>query len=219
MKLESTVHKIAAVVVFLVWVVMFGAMVFNREFWGAALPYILLVSVATIVGTVLLSRYWIRRNQAPSYGSIFVFPSICVFLLISIGLFVDACIHSNWDAFTLKYWTEAKGGVSTWLIPISSIWFVCLFPAAAVVIYFQKSHDSDLLEYSYDKSDFTRIYEEGKKLFLRGKFDQAKDRFKSIYEYDSSFRNVADIVEDYYGLPKDKWVEKYKTLFRRESIK
>ncbi len=142
MKLAPTIHKVAAAAVFLVWVAMIGTMVFNREFWGEALPYILLVSVATIVGTVLLSRYWIRRNSAPSYGSIFVPPSICVFLFFFISLFVGACRYGEWDVFTPSYWAQAKGGYFELILPFGAFWFVCLFPAAGVVIYFQKPSDS-----------------------------------------------------------------------------
>ena len=142
MKRASTIHKLAALAVLLVWGAMIGAMIVNREFWAEALPYILSVSVATIVGTALLSLYWIRHNSAPSYGSIFVFPSICVFLLFFGALFWDACRYGSWYEFTFSYWEQVKGGFASLIIPVAAFWFVCLFPAAAVVIYFQKPHDS-----------------------------------------------------------------------------
>jgi hypothetical protein len=142
MKRVSTIHKLAALAVFLVWVAMIGTMIVNREFWGDALPYILLVSVATMVGTVLLSRYWIRHKSAPSYGSIFVFPSVCAFLLVFGSLFLDACRYGEWYVFAISYWEQAKGGFFDLIFPLAAIWFVCLFPSASIVIYFQKTHDS-----------------------------------------------------------------------------
>jgi len=142
MKRASTVHKLAALGVFLVWVALIVAMMVNRAFWGGALLYVLLVSVATMVGTTLLSRYWISHNSVPSYGSIFVFPSVCTFLLCFGVLFYDACRYNEWYVFTWSYWEQAKGGFAALIIPFAVFWFVCLFPATSVVIYFQKPHDS-----------------------------------------------------------------------------
>jgi hypothetical protein len=140
MKRASTTHKLAALAVFLVWVAMIGAMIVNREFWAEALPYVLVLSIATMVGTALLSRFWIRRKSVPSYGSIFVFPSVCVFLLFFGTLLWDG----GWDVFTLSYWERpTKGGFADFIIPVAVFWFVCLFPATAIVIYFQKPHDSE----------------------------------------------------------------------------
>jgi hypothetical protein len=141
MKRASTVHKLAALTAFLVWVAMIGAMIVNREFWAEGLPYVLGASVATMVGTALLSRYWIRQKSVPSYGSIFVFPFVCAFLVCFGTLFWDACRYGEWYVFTLSYWEQAKGGFSGLIIPFGAFWFVCLFPASAIVIYFQKPHD------------------------------------------------------------------------------
>ena len=138
MKRASTIHKLAALAVFLVWVAMIGAMIVNREVWAEALPFVLSVSVATMVGTALLSRFWIRRSSVPSYGSIFVFPSVCVFLLFS----ADLLWNHGWHVFTLSYWQQPKGGFASFIIEVAAFWFVCFFPAAAIVIYFQKPHDS-----------------------------------------------------------------------------
>jgi len=143
MKRSSTIHRVAALAVFLVWVALIGAMIVNREFWAEALPYVLLVSVATMIGTVLLSRYWISHKSAPSYGSIFLCPSVCTFLLCFGALFYDACRNGEWYVFTWSYWEQAKGGFAALIIPFAAFWFVCLFPAASVVIYFQKPHDSE----------------------------------------------------------------------------
>ena len=139
MKRSSTVHKFTAIAVFLVWVAMIVAMIVNREFWADALPFVLLVSVATMVGTALLSRFWIRRKSVPSYGSIFVFPSVCVFLLFS----ADLLWNEGWHVFTLSFWEQPKGGFVNFIIEVAHFWFVCLFPAAAIVIYFQRPHDSE----------------------------------------------------------------------------
>ena len=142
MKRASTIHKFAALAAFLVWVALIGAMIVNREFWAEVIPYVLLVSVATMVGTVLLSRYWIRHSSAPSYGSIFVFPTVCAFLLCFGSLFLEACRYGDWYLFIYGYWEQAKGGFAALILRLAIFWFVGLFPAASVVIYFQKPDDS-----------------------------------------------------------------------------
>jgi hypothetical protein len=68
---------------------------------------------------------------------------------------------------------------------------------------------------SDDKSDLARIYEGARDLFLRGQHDRALDRFKSIYEVDCTFRDVAEIVNDYYDTAKDAWLAKYETRFQQ----
>ena len=128
---------------FLVWVALIIAMIVNREFWSEALPFVLLSSVATMVGTVLLSRYWIRHKSVPSYGSILAVPFVCACLLWVGSLFGEACRYDEWYLFTLSYWDQAKGGFADLIIPFGVYWFVCLFPATAIVIYFQKPHDSE----------------------------------------------------------------------------
>jgi hypothetical protein len=75
------------------------------------------------------------------------------------------------------------------------------------------------LERTYDKAGLGRIYEEAKELFLRGKLDQALESFKSIYEYDVMFRDVASIVEDSYDMPKDKLIAKYKAQFHKTQFR
>jgi hypothetical protein len=142
MKRASIIHKFAALAAFLVWVALIGAMIVNRGVWADILPFALLVSVATMVGTVLLSRYWIRHSSAPSYGSIFVFPTVCAFLLCFGLLFFEACRNGDWNVFTYGYWEQTKGGLAALIIPIAIFWFVGMFPAASVVIYFQKPDDS-----------------------------------------------------------------------------
>jgi len=114
----------------------------NREFWLQAIPFILLASVATMIGTVFLSRYWIMRKSVPSYGCVFVVPFACACLLTFGLLFIDACRYGEWYLFTLGYWEQAKGGFFDLIFPFVVIWFVCSFPAAAIVIYFQKPSGS-----------------------------------------------------------------------------
>ena len=66
------------------------------------------------------------------------------------------------------------------------------------------------------KSDLDRIYEGARDLFLRGEHDRALDRFKSIYEIDCTFRDVAEIVNDYYDTAKSEWFAKYESRFQHQ---
>ena len=67
--------------------------------------------------------------------------------------------------------------------------------------------------YADDKS-LDRIYEEAKGLFRLGEHDRALDRFKSIYEVDCTFRDVAEIINDYYDTTPGECLAKYETRFR-----
>ena len=60
-----------------------------------------------------------------------------------------------------------------------------------------------------------RLYDEGRELFLRGKHESAIDKFKRIYMDTLDLRDVVEIVEDYYVLPREQWVAKYRTRFDR----
>jgi hypothetical protein len=64
-----------------------------------------------------------------------------------------------------------------------------------------------------DESALGIIYQGAKDLFTRGEYDRAQDRFQSIYEADCTFRDVAEIVNDYYDEARDKWIAKYRTRF------
>ena len=66
-----------------------------------------------------------------------------------------------------------------------------------------------------DKFGLGRIYEGAKELFQLGQHDRALERFQSIYEVDCTFRDVAEIVNDYYDTTKNEWVSKYEERFRR----
>jgi hypothetical protein len=96
-----------------------------------------------------------------------------------------------------------------------------IIQAATVMSFFKLfgSKISKKPKRNYDKADLGQIYEETKELFLRGKHDQAIEGFKSIYEYDIMFRDVASIVEDSYDMPKNKLVAKYKARFRAQAPK
>jgi hypothetical protein len=69
------------------------------------------------------------------------------------------------------------------------------------------------------KRTYDEIYEEAKELFLCGKHAQSLESFKSIYENDFKFRDVATIIDDYYVMPKHKWIAKYEAQFRAQSPK
>jgi len=66
------------------------------------------------------------------------------------------------------------------------------------------------------RSALGRIYEEAKELFLRGEFDRAQERFRSIYEADCTFRDVAQIINDCYDTSQDEWIAKHRTRFGGE---
>lgn len=122
----------------LVWVAALAMMIWNWQFWSEGFFLILAASSVTLAGTVALSRYWIRHKSRPSFGSIVTPPLVCACLLIFGTLFYSACRDGDWDTFTLSYWAHTKGGFTELLFPLIIVWLVCLFPAAAVVIYFQR---------------------------------------------------------------------------------
>jgi hypothetical protein len=60
-----------------------------------------------------------------------------------------------------------------------------------------------------------RLYEEGRELFMAGKHEEAIGRFKSIFAETLELRDVTEIVEDYYCLPREQWVAKYQVRFEK----
>jgi hypothetical protein len=70
-----------------------------------------------------------------------------------------------------------------------------------------RSHDLDWF-------GLERLYDEGRRLFLRGRYDKAVDRFKRIYEDTLDLRDVTEIVDDFYDLPRDAWLIKYQARFK-----
>jgi hypothetical protein len=61
---------------------------------------------------------------------------------------------------------------------------------------------------------FEQLYEEGRQLFLNGKHEAALDRFKRIFEDSAVFRDVEEIVLDFYSKPKHEWLAKYQERFK-----
>jgi hypothetical protein len=62
-----------------------------------------------------------------------------------------------------------------------------------------------------------RIYNRAIELFLRGDYEGALDGFKSIYEVDCAFRDVAKILDDYYA-QQTEWTAKYRDVFRTSIV-
>lgn len=60
-----------------------------------------------------------------------------------------------------------------------------------------------------------RLYEEGRQLLLEGKCEEAIGTFKRIYVVTLELRDVTEIVDDYYSLPREEWVAKYQTRFKK----
>ncbi|MDB6028078.1 MAG: hypothetical protein JWM68_4301 [Verrucomicrobiales bacterium] len=58
-----------------------------------------------------------------------------------------------------------------------------------------------------------RGYRDAQQRFVLGDHEGAFDGFKSIYMEKCDFRDVAQIVHDYYDMAKDDWIAKYKTRF------
>jgi hypothetical protein len=63
-----------------------------------------------------------------------------------------------------------------------------------------------------------RLYEEGRGLFLQGKYEDAIESFKRIYGEDLLFRDVVEIVHDYYDKERREWVAKYAARFQTSVI-
>ena len=63
------------------------------------------------------------------------------------------------------------------------------------------------------ESKLGSIYAGASDDFLRGDYELALTGFKSIYEVDCTFRDISEIINDYYDLPPDVWVAKYVARF------
>jgi hypothetical protein len=68
-----------------------------------------------------------------------------------------------------------------------------------------------------DKSDLDRIYEGARELFQLGEHDRALERFKSVYEVACTFRDVEEIINDYYDTGRSEWLTKYETRFLEQQ--
>ena len=58
-----------------------------------------------------------------------------------------------------------------------------------------------------------RLYDEGRALFLRGKYEDAIEKLNRVFEDTVDLREVREIVVDYYAFGQDEWVTKYKAFF------
>jgi len=58
-----------------------------------------------------------------------------------------------------------------------------------------------------------KLYEEGRRLFRQGKTEEALERFKRIFEDTTAFRDVEQIINDYYTEGEDEWLRKYRARF------
>ncbi len=67
-----------------------------------------------------------------------------------------------------------------------------------------------------DRSDLDQIYEGARELFLRGEYARALDGFKSIYVVDCTFRDVVEIIDDYYDTGEREWRAKYEIRFQQQ---
>jgi len=67
-----------------------------------------------------------------------------------------------------------------------------------------------------NKTDLGRIYAGARELFIDGEHDRALERFKSIYEVDCTFHDVAEIINDYYDAEDDEWLAKWDARFRQQ---
>jgi hypothetical protein len=136
-------HDYVAVVAILVWAAAIVVMIMNPDARSRMLAPAFLCSVATLVGAVVLSRYWIRRGSVPSFGSLVAVPFACAFLFVFGSFFWAACRYGEWSLFTPGYWEQAKGGFQGLLFPFGVLLAVSIFPTAAVILSFQRQHDAD----------------------------------------------------------------------------
>ena len=60
---------------------------------------------------------------------------------------------------------------------------------------------------------FETLYAEGRQLFRKGDYEEAMSRFKRIYEDSVIYRDVAQIIDDYYTTGEEAWRKKYRMQF------
>ena len=139
-----TKHDFVAIVAVLAWIAAIVMMIVNPDTRSRTLAPALLCSVATLIGAVAVSRYWHRRASAPSFGSLVVVPFACALLFVFGPLLWDAVRYDSWYLLTPGYWQQAKGGWAGLFFPLAVFGGICIFPAAAVVVYFQKRKATDM---------------------------------------------------------------------------
>ena|ERR1035438_4735359 len=136
MNRSFSIHGLVALAALVAWVTAIVTLIVNRDNNWAFYP-VLLCSIATIVGTLLLCRFLIKRKRVPSYGTLFGVPLTCACLLWIGPYFLEACLHNAWYLFTPDFWRHGRGGFADLYYPIGIIWATCILPAAAIVVYCQ----------------------------------------------------------------------------------
>jgi hypothetical protein len=142
MKRSASMHAFVALAALLAWLAAIVTVILNRRDSWALVP-VLFGSLATIVGTLLVCRFWIRRKRTPSYGTLFGIPLGCACLVWVGPLFWEACRYGAWYLFTPGYWQQAKGGFTGLYFPIVLIGATSALAAAAIVVFYQGSLKKD----------------------------------------------------------------------------
>jgi hypothetical protein len=138
-------HGYVALVAMLAWCAAIVVTIVNPDLRSRALAPVLFSSVVTTVGAVLLSRFWIKRESAPSFGTLIVVPFACAFLFVFGPLLWDACRYGEWYLLSPSYyWQDAKGGAAQLCLPLAVLGGICIFPAVAVVVYYQGRKKTDV---------------------------------------------------------------------------
>lgn len=143
MRRSLSKHGYVAGVAILTWVAAIVVTSLNPDIRSRMLAPVLICSVAALLGAVGLSRYWIRLGSVPPFGSLVGVPFACASLLVFGTFLWAACRYGQWYLFTPSYWEEAKGGFRALLFPFGVFWAVSTFPAAAVILYFQRQRGAD----------------------------------------------------------------------------
>ena len=95
--------------------------------------------LATFVVAVLLCRYRAARHKRISWGTV-LSSSVVANVSIFLGM---AIYEEGWHIFSREAWTGGKGGLPGALFVLTLIIIICLLPALAVAIYYQKRSKSD----------------------------------------------------------------------------
>ena len=67
---------------------------------------------------------------------------------------------------------------------------------------------------SYESEErLQRVYDEGRQLFLQGNYVESVERFSGIYRVDLFYRDVVEIVHEFYEKPRSEWIAKYTPRF------
>lgn len=143
MRRSPSKHDYVAGVAILAWVAAIVVTSLNPDSRSRMLAPVLICSVAALLAAVGLSRFWIKLDIVPSFGSLAGVPLACASLLI-LGTFLWAGFrYGEWYLFTPGYWKQAKGGFRGLLFPFGVLWAVSTFPVAAVILYFQRQRGAD----------------------------------------------------------------------------